>query len=426
MSSKPNINGLRLPLDPAHTQKIQGILLGCIAACLPLLPKIVPVFIILITANALLQKSVGKRFRQMKATGFMYAMTGFYGLHVIGMLYSDNLAFGLFDLEIKLSLLLFPLIFALSPALNKRQFLYALWAFIIACAIAVVIGLVSSYQEYRAHDEKIIYFYGPHFYPFMHLGFFALYLNFAIACVMHLMDNYRLSWKDPGFYGLWLGILLLVSGVWFTTSKIGLLSLLLLLLIALTYWVITYRRWIAGLLCLLILAASLWAVTTQTSETATYLRFESAIQNLLEPVPERSMTGSIQSRKQIWRLSTYLIRRHPLLGTGTGDVKDELLRTYDKLGYTGLKEKQLNAHNQFIQTTVALGIAGLLGWLSLLGIPLIRAIRRRELLLGLLVILLAAAALTDSIIEVQAGVVFLALFLTLLMHRPSRTDSSKN
>jgi len=85
------------------------------------------------------------------------------------------------------------------------------------------------------------------------------------------------------------------------------------------------------------------------------------------------------------------------------------------MGYTGLVRERFNPHNQFIQTAVALGIMGLLPFLLWMFIPLVLAIRRRDLLLILFLFLFFMNALPESLIERQAGVVFTVFFLSVLV-----------
>src|SRR5690606_15013356 len=47
-----------------------------------------------------------------------------------------------------------------------------------------------------------------------------------------------------------------------------------------------------------------------------------------------------------------------LLGTGTGDGKDDILRTYEKTGFKYALEHEFGTHNQYIDFLVKLGLIG--------------------------------------------------------------------
>ena len=76
--------------------------------------------------------------------------------------------------------------------------------------------------------------------------------------------------------------------------------------------------------------------------------------------PNSKTTESSASRILIWKSSLELIMNKPIIGYGSGDVKDLLIYKYLQNGYFGIAEKKLNAHNQFLQTQLASGIFGLL------------------------------------------------------------------
>jgi len=67
-----------------------------------------------------------------------------------------------------------------------------------------------------------------------------------------------------------------------------------------------------------------------------------------------------------------------IIGTGTGDSKDELVKEYEKRGMTGALEHKLNAHNEFYQVFVSLGIIGFLLFLTSLFYPLVIAFKRSQ------------------------------------------------
>jgi O-antigen ligase len=121
----------------------------------------------------------------------------------------------------------------------------------------------------------------------------------------------------------------------------------------------------------------------------------------------------------VWRAANALIVEQPVLGTGTGDVKDELMRVYTERGYTYPLEKRLNAHSQFLQTAVALGVPAAIWLLLMLLVPLWYAVRtgRQELIAILILAFLNWSV--ESMLEVQAGVVFFVLFAAMFSDPPS-------
>jgi O-antigen ligase len=119
-------------------------------------------------------------------------------------------------------------------------------------------------------------------------------------------------------------------------------------------------------------------------------------------------------RLMAWKASAAVISRNPVFGTGTGDVKDELMKEYLAGGYDLLYKQKVNAHNQFLQTTATLGIPGLLLLCGIILAMAIKSIRNRDLLLMCFLIIVIVNAMVESFIEVQAGVIFFAFFYGIL------------
>jgi O-antigen ligase len=123
-------------------------------------------------------------------------------------------------------------------------------------------------------------------------------------------------------------------------------------------------------------------------------------------------------RVLVWDVATDLIAAHPIAGTGTGDIKDELVEAYTRRGFVHAAEERLNAHSQFLQTAATLGLPGLMLLVLLLGIPLIHTIRMRDHVATVLLLSSTLNWAVESMLEVQAGVVFFSFFALLLSRTP--------
>lgn len=94
----------------------------------------------------------------------------------------------------------------------------------------------------------------------------------------------------------------------------------------------------------------------------------------------------------------------PVWGYGTGDTKDVLTKMHsdEQIGF----KRYLNAHNQFLQTTVAIGVLGLVCLVAVFVCFALRLWERKyfALLAGLAII--GLLMMTESSLERQAGVHF--------------------
>jgi O-antigen ligase len=111
-----------------------------------------------------------------------------------------------------------------------------------------------------------------------------------------------------------------------------------------------------------------------------------------------------------------------LIGVGPGDTQDELQKCYqldeDKnwaLLYR--PDFQYNAHSQYLQTFIDLGIVGLLLFLATLVVAAFIAIKHYDYLFLSFVVLFSFACLTESMLELNKGIVFFSFFISLFLNR---------
>ena len=90
---------------------------------------------------------------------------------------------------------------------------------------------------------------------------------------------------------------------------------------------------------------------------------------------------------------------------------------YEQKGAEAAIEHQLNSHSQILQSGVALGWPGLLMVCALMVLPLLIGIRRKDAFLSIFALLFIVNGAIESVLEVQAGVVFFILFYVVLVRR---------
>lgn len=104
---------------------------------------------------------------------------------------------------------------------------------------------------------------------------------------------------------------------------------------------------------------------------------------------------------------------HSVFGAGIGDAKAEVLSAYEILPYRIAKDRRANPHLQLLNTLTMLGATGgvlLLGWWLH---PYWRLRTHLPPVGWLLLATVVVASLTDSILEQQIGLNFVAFFLLL-------------
>lgn len=157
------------------------------------------------------------------------------------------------------------------------------------------------------------------------------------------------------------------------------------------------------------------AVLFQITVLKLYNRYDQ-ITNLIRE-PDTKTENSTSIRYNIWKISADLISEHPLIGVGTGDLKEELVKKYEAYNYQYGIRTRISPHNQFLHTAVILGFLGVSALILLLGSAFILAWRNKDWIYLLFILLVFLNCMTESILERQAGILFFAFVNSLFASR---------
>jgi len=406
---------------PSPLERGRLVLWALVLLAMPLWPKALPGLLGLLLLSMVPWAKGDRAWRMPAWSGPLPWMAAWYLAHALGMAWSRNQAHGLFDLEVKLLALAVPLLFAWNAAAWSRHRDLLLRFFVWAVSLTMLFLLVRSTWlfidelQLRATGEYPMglpytnIFFSTYMSPWIHPSYLAMYGGFALLVLafgpVPVGKNHLVRKLER-----WVLPLILVLGVLLSASKTGWLGLLLVLVLLL--WAhrkdARVRR---SLMIGALFAAGFFAVLV-VSFGSLRAKFTDTWQALYttDPAGEDSST----SRVLVWKAAKELIATSPIVGTGTGDVKDELMRIYAERGYRYPLELRLNAHSQFLQTAVALGLPMALLLLAALVVPLVHALRKGYRLLAAFLLLTLLNWSVESMMEVQAGVVFFMLMAALL------------
>ncbi len=135
--------------------------------------------------------------------------------------------------------------------------------------------------------------------------------------------------------------------------------------------------------------------------------------------------GSSGIRLEIWKAALREVDAQSLIGHGTGGVKAVLLEQFSLSSFDLGLEAEFNAHNQYLQSYLMLGLPGLLLMLTILGILFQRARGQGDYSMLAAWLMLVLAMMSESMLERQMGVLpfaFMAAWsLTLGHSQPSQS-----
>lgn len=134
---------------------------------------------------------------------------------------------------------------------------------------------------------------------------------------------------------------------------------------------------------------------------------------------------SISQRFEFWKAAVGIIKQHPVIGVGTGDIQDAFTDQYNVSNSRLSKEWRLRSHNQYLSITVAFGIIGLLWFLFSLIYPGIITGKFSELLYLSFFLIAAVSFLTEDTLETQVGVTFYAFLNSYFLFIMKKGESSE-
>lgn len=392
-------------------------LASCVAFCLPI-NKLTPVFIALLTLNWLFEGGFSAKFKRLLEQRVVVLFIAFYTLLMFGMLYTDNVKAGLFDLQVKATLVLLPIIFATKPIRVGEQ-RFVLSAFVSGIVLSSLFMLVNAINTY--YTLSVNHFFYLEFSSFIHPSYLSLYVNFALAWMIYLVLT-KPVFKKPLYILLFLVLvcfLILINVL--LSSKMGLFTMGLLFIGMSIYYAVVSRKYYLALLAIASVFTLFYLIVQLAPDVAGRItRAITAVED--NNAQSQSASESTSVRILVWNASRNIIKKHFLVGVGTGDVKDELMKEYKKLGMSSAAEHHLNAHNQFYQIFICLGLLGFCCFLACIGIPVWHAWKGHDIVYLSFLLLMVFNFMAESMLETQAGVLFYAFFNALLLFASRKED----
>jgi len=394
----------------------QNYLLYAIAFFIPLIPRLVPVFIVLLGALSIF--AIVKKYSRVNLGEVSTLMILLFLLHIIGLTYSENLDRGWFDIEVKLSLMAFPFAFVGFRFVRETNFKRVILMFIYGTSLASLYCLGVSSYKYFILDLPYYHFITTRFSIIVHPSYFALYLIFSILALATLRPSFFVRSKWNSFFNflfmVFLSIILVLTG-----SKTGFI-MWLIVAISITVSLVKSAKYKLIPILSLIAMLTIIGVIFQSAPL-----LQSRIVNVLNVAQSDNLkpdaVESTAVRALIYSSALEIISHQDWYGNGTGDFQDVLDAEYNKKNYVQAADKHLNAHNLFLQTWIALGIPGFAMVLGIFILMFINAFRSKEVLFQGFTLFFLIISLTESTFYVQAGVVVFSFF-AVLFERKARAS----
>lgn len=370
----------------------------------------ISIFIILWSLAFFIFDDVKSGLRKVISNKWSWVLIGFFVLHILGYLYSSNKHEAITSIEVKLSFLAFPILFFASD-FNDLQIKKIVVSFVSSCFITSLICLFRAAFLYL-YDGTNAFFYSEFTY-FMHPSYFAMYLVLAILIVM----LYYKQWLSHlSNLNVKIGILsaVFLICIVLSLSKMGLISAVLILPSTMLF--LLYRKGYKKLIFVLFLGFIIVIGSLYKLFPNYFVRINTAIRvsTSVETI-DKTSSESTAVRILIWKEAVKIIEKNWLLGTSPGDANDALYSAYEANGMTGALKKNLNAHNQYLQTFIGAGLPGFILLCIMTIGALIYGILKKNVILILFSVLIVLNFLVESMLQAQAGFIFFVFFLCLFL-----------
>ncbi|HEY9083391.1 MAG TPA: O-antigen ligase family protein [Vicingaceae bacterium] len=401
-----------------HNQ-LHYILAVLIAFSLPL-ATLTPILIVLFALNWIVEGDFLEKLNNIKQNKVVFVFISLYIVHLLGLIYTDNLKSGWFDMEVKLSLLVFPLIIGSKP-LTEKQVRGIIKSLIISI-IYVGLYLISRAIIFYFFNHENVFYYQL-FSPFIHPSYLSMYINMAVAWVLYQNYNGKKVFTNAFIVDKLL-VLYLFAITFLLASKSGIFLFIIIVFVYLCLEFYKNRKMIHFAVGSLIILLSFIALSYFSPKN--FDRIIHLIETINSNDIENNSNESSSLRLHLWSTSNEVIKKSFLVGYGTGDGKDVLNKALEEKEITNAFKNKLNAHNAFYEIFLKLGVVGFVVLLLNIIFPSFIAFKQNNILYLFLVIILVFNFSFESMLETKAGVIFYAFFNSLIFFKVTVNENNNH
>jgi O-antigen ligase len=345
-----------------NIDKAYYFLLVTLAFLLPLTVFGGNVVIVLICALWLISGEYKSKFNQIINSKLMIASILFFCIHVLGLIWTQDLEWGLHIVHKMWYFIgLLPILFTI---MKKEYINNCISAFLLAISITEVASYLVWFELIQPFKNATV----ENPTPFMsHISYNPI-LAFAIYLVLHeLLFNKKITnlvFSLYSFFAVSMTINMFITG-----GRAGQVSFFVMLAI-LIFQVLDKKR-IKSLVIIFIVIPSIFLSAYQTSDLF-QKRINSAvhevtqfsqIENPSNIIGDSNYVGAVGYRLIFFINSWDIIKNNPIIGVGTGDFVNEYKKV-NLINTPGLVSTS-NPHNMYILVLTQLGLVGLLSMLSI-------------------------------------------------------------
>lgn len=343
----------------------------------------------------------------------------FYLAGLISVFYSENQDYALKMIGRLIPFLTLPLIFSILPSLKTERYSWLMKTFIgtmfVVCIYSHTVVLIklinnndslynifNSYYSYLSLSEDTIG---------LHSTYYAYLLIIASLFIVHFLFNEKRIKYRVLYFGL---IGYFTFFVFHLSARLPIAVLFLFYNISLGYYFVKQKKILKGVVFLLLI----YIITSLVIYNVRITRYR--FQQLTGfTYSDGTQYNDGKDKLMQWKAGV-LANNNILFGNGIGDANQSIYNSYKNFGFHKYAEREYNAHNQYIQTYVGMGIIGLLLLLFIFYFYF-REFYQKRFLIGITFLFLTSILyLTESYLERHNGIVTLVFFVCLFVVQTSK------
>jgi len=361
---------------------------------------------------------------------FYLPLLVFFLLYIVGVLWSSNMNSAFKRIEHTMVFMVLPIIIPLIK-LDKGRVLGMFKIFTYSCLLILTLSFIDFAIVSLTHDEYIIlgeipagnrsgsvyeYLSQQFLIVDVHRSYFSLYLIISLSYVLYYFSEYiKLRGRSANWIG-YLSLLLIISGLIVIQSKAG---WILAIGVIFSFLLVKSKHKLKSIVILTALLSLIFIVLKPFMEYRLAPLVEE-IQAIALPGTDREKSfainlrpGSTEIRYMVYKSSLQLINKSPLLGYGTGDVKDVLRAQNEQNGFKSIAHLNYGPHSQLLDVLLSFGVLGALVFLLVFLLPMVDLMRSSNYFATTVLLMILLSSLTESVLSRQEGIIPLALLISV-------------
>lgn len=312
-------------------------------------------------------------------------------------------------LQLKLSLILSALVWS-STSFTKKQIQNILFVFVGSIALHLSLDHILIYfnkANFNVHEFSIISKNRKHY--------IALFTLFSLG----ICSNYILVLKNK-----WSKIVLGLLSLFFTYNVLIIGSRIHILGLGVLSLYFIYQLIKSNISKTIIRYSVIGLIVTIGGITFGSERIQFKIEETKDEVKrifDHTYSKNTNPRVYIWPDAVETIKENMIFGYGLGDAQNALNKRTDKIeiefwlngANTKLRDKNINAHSQFLEILLQTGVIGLLFFFA----SIFFGLKKPSQIFIIFSICVFLSMLTESVLERQFGLVFFAFFYPFLLQK---------